>query len=790
MIAHAPDSGSLPRTARRIFVVVLLSFAVIYGLEAFGLPGGTPRAAGACAAAVAAVLIRLPDVLPRYERLCGGRLLLCQVALGFAAVLGAGLSSGMLGFAAGALVLARRRYAAAALLAVGAVIAVDRAGPGAAAFNTGVTALLICLITYGISRLADRVAQVEATRLVLAAAAAAEERLRIAAELDRGLGEDLAALCAAGPLALEQPERLAAILAPNLVLARRSLAAARAAATDFRRLSLAPEAATARALLTGAGIRAEVRVGGTEPLGPAGSLLASVLRVTVTGIVSRGAARRCVITAEERDGLLVLRVADDSVATALPTADRFDDLAGQVRSMGGTLTAGLAPDGWFAVVAAVPAGTRPVVAQGRQAHRLSVLLLAAVLAAFSIKSLIGVHSASLPAEALCCAILCWLQLRWVLGVATDSDRPGRPRGWVPALVLQGLLSYLPFIWFGPAWGGMAVCVSGTILLALPARASWPLVGAVMASMGAVAAAYAQSVPVVLNSIVSGLVTGLIVYALVRLAQLVEVLHDSGAQLARASAVQERLRAARDLHDLLGHSLAAVLLKCELAVRLAERDPARARAELADMAELTEQIRADLRTVVGAAPGHGLSCVNELSSAQSVLAAAGVAVEVDGEPFQVPEDVDRVLSVVLREAVTNVLRHSSARNCRIAVTTRTDQGTRTVRLEVENDGVRPGDGRDATRFGTGLGNLTTRLAAVGGTLTAAADEDSGMASGTDADDTGRWFVLRADLPLPGASIPSPASQPTGLMRDPDGVGPVPGAELGHDRGQMVADRPGR
>ncbi|MCK2221771.1 histidine kinase [Actinomadura sp. ATCC 31491] len=204
-------------------------------------------------------------------------------------------------------------------------------------------------------------------------------------------------------------------------------------------------------------------------------------------------------------------------------------------------------------------------------------------------------------------------------------------------------------------------------------------------------------------------------------------------------MEERLRAARDLHDLLGHSLAAILLKCELARRL---PPERARAELADVLAMAERAEHDLRAVSG--EHRDLSLAAEADSAGTTLAAAHVRVAAELAHPPLPPEVETALSAVLREAVTNVLRHSpSARHCSIATTAEGD----VVRLLVRNDGARAAEAR---RGSSGLGNLTTRLAALGGRLTTRV--------------AGGWFELEARVPVR-------ASDPAALGGDAHGVGAV-------------------
>ena len=133
--------------------------------------------------------------------------------------------------------------------------------------------------------------------------------------------------------------------------------------------------------------------------------------------------------------------------------------------------------------------------------------------------------------------------------------------------------------------------------------------------------------------------------------------------------------------------------------------------------MAERAGKDLETATGGEAG--LSLDGEARSARSVLTAAGVEVEMDLAHGEVPDGTSAVLGTVLREAVTNVLRHSAATRCVIA----TAQEEGVVRLVVENDGLDPAAPRTAP--GSGIGNLTTRLASAGGTLSARADGKGGF-----------------------------------------------------------------
>ncbi|MEV0379142.1 histidine kinase [Nonomuraea sp. NPDC050643] len=638
-------------------------------------------------------------------------LLAAQAVLVTWVTLGSGASVVVLGYLAGSLLVTRLWALAPGVVFGAVVIAYARSGDVPVTLDLAITTVLMTLIVPGLIRLVERVDDLHATRLALAAAAVGEERLRIAAELSDGLGRGLTAIV--------EGVRGGRDLGEVTDTARRSLAGARTAASSYRAMSLAPELTTARAMLAAAGVEAEVRSGHTEPLGPAGALLAAVLREAVTDVVRRGAARTCVIETRETAGTVHLRVTDDGRRTA-----EDDDLSGlieQVRAAGGTLRGALSDAGRHTVEASLPAPRRR--AEPREPAGVSVLLLAAVLIGFSAKALLQIPPGLLlPAAAMLAAIVV-MQLRSVTG------------RHMAALAVMAVLTYAPIPVFGPIWLGMSGFLAGPVLLAFRPRVAWPLTAAIVAATGAIAARFGLPLPEWANVTVSTLVTGLVIYSLLRLAQIVKELRTAREGLARSAVVEERLRAARDLHDLLGHSLAAILLKCELARRL---PPERARAELADVLDMAERAGHDLRSVSG--EQRDLSLAAETDSAVSVLRAAHVEVTAALAHPPLPPEVETVLSAVLREAVTNVLRHSAARHCAIETAADGDR----VRLSVRNDGAH----RAGTRHGSsGLGNLTTRLAALDGRLT------------TEAADG--WFRLDARAPL----------DPARLGGDAHGVGTV-------------------
>jgi two-component system sensor histidine kinase DesK len=186
---------------------------------------------------------------------------------------------------------------------------------------------------------------------------------------------------------------------------------------------------------------------------------------------------------------------------------------------------------------------------------------------------------------------------------------------------------------------------------------------------------------------------------------VRVLEQRGAEhqqmAAEMALVAERERVARDVHDVLGHSLTVVTVKAELAQRLVDADPERAKAELAHIQSLTREALAEIRATVAGLRVARLA--DELKSAAAALADAGVAADLPVDPSIVDPRHRIVLAWVLREAVTNVVRHSAARRCTV------EMGSST--LSVTDDGRGLADCRE----GNGLQGVRERVAGAGGTL---------------------------------------------------------------------------
>ncbi len=177
------------------------------------------------------------------------------------------------------------------------------------------------------------------------------------------------------------------------------------------------------------------------------------------------------------------------------------------------------------------------------------------------------------------------------------------------------------------------------------------------------------------------------------------------EIEHLAKLAERERIARDLHDLLGHTLSLVILKSELASKLAERDPERARDEIRDVERIARDALAEVRSAVIGYRSGGLEA--ELKHARSALGSAGVDLECNSPKVQLPPAHEAVLCLALREAVTNIVRHAGARRCRVTI----DVSSEACTLTISDDG-RGGN----APFGSGLTGMRERVEVLGGTLT--------------------------------------------------------------------------
>jgi two-component system, NarL family, sensor histidine kinase DesK len=303
-----------------------------------------------------------------------------------------------------------------------------------------------------------------------------------------------------------------------------------------------------------------------------------------------------------------------------------------------------------------------------------------------------------------------LQLRHSFAAA----RGQRPAGWQWTFVALSVVVYLPMYWFTWNWAATQILLITSAAMLLRgwfrvAAIVAPILGTAVTAVVVLLAAHLMPAVIVVAGIswlVDFLMYSAALYAAIRLVMVADELYAARTQQAEGAVGQERLRVSRDLHDLLGQSLSAISLKGDLALRLLPFDPARAGSEIES---LTGVARSALHDVIAVARDeHRVSLHGEIDAAAALLSAAGIEVRIDTGLCVPPEHAREVLAWAVREATTNVLRHSEARTC--SITLRSGDGG--VWLEVRNDGARAASGQ-----GSGLVGLAVRAEAVSGSVRA-------------------------------------------------------------------------
>jgi two-component system sensor histidine kinase DesK len=314
----------------------------------------------------------------------------------------------------------------------------------------------------------------------------------------------------------------------------------------------------------------------------------------------------------------------------------------------------------------------------------------------------------------------------LLGASLLGVLPVADLVWSGALAL-GLTAmvFSTFQWviIGPLWvAGAALCLRSTRQIVWLCTGT----GAVVALFATLATGerahwYMWPVMFVLMSVICGVAfLGNLLQK--RMWDLFKDAHEAREAHSRLAVAEERLRIARDLHDLLGHNLSLIAVKSELAVRLATTDAGRAQAEMTDVRQAARDALREVRATVRGY--RDIEFDAELASIRAVLEAADVHCVVSPVP-PLPPAMRSVLAWVVREGTTNVLKHSSAQTCEIRVELAGDS----VLLTMSNDHAHPPVPGD----GTGLIGMRERVAALGGTLTGSGTSDGG-------------FLLKATLPL--------------------------------------------
>ncbi|MFI7497461.1 sensor histidine kinase [Streptomyces sp. NPDC049687] len=317
----------------------------------------------------------------------------------------------------------------------------------------------------------------------------------------------------------------------------------------------------------------------------------------------------------------------------------------------------------------------------------------------------------------------------VMAVVTCGLALGYGGGWVQFFPLLGLAT-------GAALRGRPLRLTGIALAVLAGAVAY-----VHEGWGGIETAYATWISTIVTAVI------------LIMSEAVRELRAAREELARRAVEKERLRFSRDLHDLLGHTLSVIVVKSEAARRLAPGHLDAALAQIADIESVGRQALTEIREAVTGYRESSLA--TELDRARSALTAAGVEPSISRSGTPVEPQTAALLGWVVREAVTNVVRHSGATRCGITVS-----GTpRHVRLTVTDDGT---GASCADGGGTGLTGLRERLAAAGGSLTAGPGAGGG-------------FTVTAELPVDvaeqrsyeGAKVPyaGAPSTPTGPTLGP-------------------------
>ena len=293
---------------------------------------------------------------------------------------------------------------------------------------------------------------------------------------------------------------------------------------------------------------------------------------------------------------------------------------------------------------------------------------------------------------------------------------GSPVGFVLVAVVGAVAAVSAAQWVDTVMGALApgVAIAGIAVLAPPRLRGTAVGTGAAATFGIVAGAQQAAVGHVDWSHVANqvLIAGVVAGGVIAARWFWELVHRTEAarrlegQLAVAD---ERLRFAADLHDIQGHHLQVIALKSELATRLAPADPTAAATQMAEVHEHARRALADTREVVQGYRQTPLA--EELGNATRVLDAAGIDGRLDHGTVDSAQSLDQpsrgLLGLVVREATTNILRHSHAHHARFALDTAGDH----ARLTIHNDGATAPDHPP----GTGLADLERRLEAAGGSL---------------------------------------------------------------------------
>jgi two-component system sensor histidine kinase DesK len=295
--------------------------------------------------------------------------------------------------------------------------------------------------------------------------------------------------------------------------------------------------------------------------------------------------------------------------------------------------------------------------------------------------------------------------------------------WAPVAGLAALAIVLTAI-NGNSWGAIFFYVSSGAAGWLPTRKAIPVIGALVLFIAVAFAAQGNLADAETPVVFVGTVGAIVIAFCWSFANSQQLRLAREAMERTAAINEERLRIARDLHDLLGHNLSLIALKSELARRLVDSAPDRAANEMRDVEKVARQALKEVREAVASYRQPTLA--SELRGAREMLTAAGIAYRAEydaGALGGLSTAVESVLAWTVREGVTNVIRHSGARQCTILIA----RDEQSVRVEVADDGKAASTQTSDTggTGGNGLRGLSERVTALGGHFTAGPADGGGF-----------------------------------------------------------------
>jgi two-component system sensor histidine kinase DesK len=321
------------------------------------------------------------------------------------------------------------------------------------------------------------------------------------------------------------------------------------------------------------------------------------------------------------------------------------------------------------------------------------------------------YAATIAAAAAFAGVYVWLVFIWI-------DERRRWRAWV----LSGLLAALAIaltVFSRSSWGYLFSYVAAVSALTAPEGWGFP---AVLVSAGVAAAATALgggNAGAAGGYAISTVGVGLLLTLMRDLRVRNQELNEARAELARTAVAAERERFARDLHDLLGHSLSVIAIKAELAGRLLPGRVDDARDEIRDVEQVARQALGEVREAVSGY--HQPTLAGEMEGARVALSAAGIIAEFERSPVSLAPEVEAVLAWAVREGATNVIRHSGASHCQVRVLA----GLADAAVEVLDDGAGRGLLTDGASSGNGLSGLRERAERLRGRIEAGAAPGGGF-----------------------------------------------------------------